>query len=260
MYKKFIIYYIIILLISSCQKQQVKSTFDNNNYKFNSFSLDQKLPNGKKNWTLTSPSASYDPSLKAIVAYTPVIFLFKLNQPTTRITANKLSVFNNGDIIKLNGNVKVNDLIDDQFIIEGEDVLWTTKKSTLLFNGSNILKSKSNDRSNKYRKNFIIQGYDTNWNSTDGRIYANGPVISEFINIPDGTKEYIRSRNLEGNTITNFIRFDKCNYESEIDISSSSDSCTFLWNKRDKLSDTIFDKIILMSGESEPVTTIINIP
>ena len=224
----------LILLVASlavmtgCQQQPV-SNQQAPPFVLRSLSLNQRKPDGSRDWDLNSPEARYDLDSRTVRAKRPSGVLYKADQPGFRISADLATVLNDGELVVLEGNVRLQQLNQRRILIQGQRLVWTPDRSLmvleqqpvavdddsrltsprleyrtdtdkLVFQGPARLHRWDKRRTTDHPPDTLIQVERGSWNLATGRLKAAGPVLG--IRQPD--RSLLASR-LEGNTKAGYL-------------------------------------------------------
>ena len=218
-------------LISSCAS---KSPNQNKNqastpFIFRSLDLKQRRPDGSRDWELTSPEARYNTAARTVRAKIPKGILYFEDKPSFMISAEHATVLNDGELVVLEGTVRLKRLGVEPLLIQGDRLIWRPGLSTmvinqrpsalnknskiissslifqqesgqLLFNGPTKLSRWEKNYSSTLDPQIVITAGNGRWNLNSGIIAAVGPVIANQTNGRQLTAASIR-----GNTTKNFI-------------------------------------------------------
>ena len=175
---------------------------------FRSLNLNQRRPDGTKDWDLTSPEARYDLSSRTVRALGPSGVLYKNNKPAYRISAELATVLNDGDLVVLEGQVRLQQLDQRMLLISGDRLKWRPSQSrmvldqrpraedaesrltvrqivfqqdrdTLRFQGPTTLQRWDRQRSEDQPPQTVVTTAEGTWNLSDGTLVAAGPVRAE---------------------------------------------------------------------------------
>lgn len=224
----------LILLLASlavmtgCQEQPV-SNQQAPPFVLRSLSLNQRKPDGSRDWDLNSPEARYDLDSRTVRAKRPSGVLYKADQPGFRISADLATVLNDGELVVLEGNVRLQQLNQRRILIQGQRLVWTPDRSLmvleqqpvavdddsrltsprleyrtdtdkLVFQGPARLHRWDKRRTADRPPDTLIQVERGSWNLATGRLKAAGPVLGK--RQPD--RSLLASR-LEGNTKAGYL-------------------------------------------------------
>ena len=224
----------LILLVASlavmtgCQQQPV-SNQQAPPFVLRSLSLNQRKPDGSRDWDLNSPEARYDLDSRTVRAKRPSGVLYKADQPGFRISADLATVLNDGELVVLEGNVRLQQLNQRRILIQGQRLVWTPDRSLmvleqqpvavdddsrltsprleyrtdtdkLVFQGPARLHRWDKRRTADHPPDTLLQVERGSWNLATGRLKAAGPVLGK--RQPD--RSLLASR-LEGNTKAGYL-------------------------------------------------------
>ncbi|MCP4972904.1 MAG: LPS export ABC transporter periplasmic protein LptC, partial [Prochlorococcus sp.] len=201
---------------------------------FRSLNLRHKRVNGDRDWDLTSPEAKYESSRRIVRARLPEGILYKDSNPSFEISALNATIFNDGETVLLEGEVKLQQLGGQKVLIIGDRLRWTPDKSLmvidqrpqalnsdsrlvakraefqqqthdLLLIGPTQLERWEEIRTPKQKPITIIRGRDGVWNLDSGRLVTNGPIMGTREPKGEDSIQTITSSELRGNTKAGYI-------------------------------------------------------
>ena len=196
---------------------------------FRSLDLKQRRPNGIRDWELTSPEARYNTAARTVRARIPKGILYFEDKPSFMISAEHATVLNDGELVVLEGSVRLKRLGAEPLLIQGDRLIWRPSLSTmvinqrptalnrnskiisssltfqqesgqLLFKGPTTLLQWQNNYSSTIDPQTVITAGNSRWNLNSGIIAALGPIIA---NQMDGPR--LTAASVQGNTKKNFI-------------------------------------------------------
>ena len=217
-----------ILLGSGCQNSQTSNSSKPAPFVFRSLDLSHKHSNGDRDWDLKSPKASYEITRRQIRAKKPTGILYKDNKPYFSISAQQATVINDGELILLEGNVKLTQLRGQEVLITGNQLLWTPQTALMViekqpkafnkdsrivakqvkynqntqeleFKGPSQLDRWNGKRNSNQNINTTIKTNDGSWNLETGVLIANGPIIGEHKEEANGPIQKLSASKLKGN-------------------------------------------------------------
>ena len=191
-----------------CRQPPAVVTEESRPFVFRSLNLNQRRPDGTKDWDLTSPEARYDLSSRTVRALGPSGVLYKNNKPAYRISAELATVLNDGDLVVLEGQVRLQQLDQRKLLISGDRLKWRPSQSrmvidqrpkaedaesrltvrqivfqqdrdTLRFKGPTTLQRWDRERSEDEPPQTVVTTAEGSWNLSDGTLVAAGPVRAE---------------------------------------------------------------------------------
>jgi len=192
-------------------------------------SLNQRKPDGSRDWDLNSPEARYDLDSRTVRAKRPSGVLYQSDRPGFRISADLATVLNDGELVVLEGDVRLQQLNHQRILIQGQRLVWTPDRSlmvleqrpvavddetrltsprleyrtdtdNLTFQGPARLHRWDNGRTADTPPDTLIQVDRGSWNLGTGRLDAAGPVQGE--RQPDRS---LTASRLEGNTKKGYL-------------------------------------------------------
>lgn len=225
---------LLILLISGCQETTDQSKKAAPPFVLKSLELSQKKANGELDWDLKSPMAYYHLSNKTVSARDPEGILYKSNKPSFEISANIATVINDGEIVILEGNVKLQQVTGEKVLITGDRLQWTPKDSImsidhnpqafnkntriksnkaefhqstheLIFTGPTQLDRWKKQRHENQNPTIVITGGNSTWNLDNGSFKAAGPIDGKrYVEAIENPHELTATR-LEGNSKKGYL-------------------------------------------------------
>ncbi len=91
---------------------------------FRSLDLRQQDQQGRPSWSLTSPEARYDLRRQVAQAVTPKGIIYRHGQPAYRLQATSGTVINDGDVVLLEGQIRVEQVGRQPVLIQASRVRW----------------------------------------------------------------------------------------------------------------------------------------
>ena len=196
---------------------------------FRSLDLKQRQPDGVRDWELTSPEARYNTAARTVRARIPKGILYFEDKPSFMISAEHATVLNDGELVVLEGSVRLKRLGAEPLLIQGDRLIWRPALSTMVINqrptalnrNSKIISSSltfqqesgqllfkepttllqwQNNYSSTIDPQTVITAGNSRWNLNSGIIAALGPIIA---NQMDGRR--LTAASVQGNTKKNFI-------------------------------------------------------
>ena len=107
------------LLLVGCGSNQQASNPEAPPFVFRSLDLQQKRTNGQRDWDLISPEARYEFKRRLIRARRPEGVLYRDDQPSFRISADRATVVNDGELVLLLAVVSAHG--GGRFALDGSD-------------------------------------------------------------------------------------------------------------------------------------------
>ena len=199
---------IAAISLLGCRQPPEIVTEESRPFVFRSLNLNQRRPDGTKDWDLTSPEARYDLSSRTVRALGPSGILYRNNKPSYRISAELATVLNDGDLVVLEGQVRLQQLDQRKLLISGDRLKWRPSQSrmvidqrpraedaesrltvrqivfqqdrdTLRFQGPTTLQRWDRQRSEDQPPQTVVTTAEGTWNLSDGTLVAAGPVRAE---------------------------------------------------------------------------------
>ena len=273
-------------LISSCAS---KSPNQNKNqastpFIFRSLDLKQRRPDGARDWELTSPEARYNTAARTVRAKIPKGILYFEDKPSFMISAEHATVLNDGELVVLEGTVRLKRLGIEPLLIQGDRLIWRPSLSTmvmnqrpsalnknskivssslifqqesgqLLFNGPTKLSRWGNNYSSTLDPQTVITAGNARWNLNSGIIAAVGPVTANQTN-----GRQLTAASIQGNTMKNFLDL-KAPVQFQLEDDAVVDAGETRWNfERDQLSSKAPVSASLPKGDVRGIGFIIDLP
>ena len=273
-------------LISSCASKspnQIKNQASTP-FIFRSLDLKQRRPDGARDWELTSPEARYNTSARTVRAKIPKGILYFEDKPSFMISAEHATVLNDGELVVLEGTVRLKRLGVEPLLIQGDRLIWRPGLSTmvvnqrpsalnknseivssslifqqesgqLLFNGPTKLSRWEKNYSSTLDPQTVITAGNGRWNIKSGIIAAVGPVTANQTN-----GRQLKAASIQGNTMKNFINL-KAPVQFQLEDDAVVDAGETRWNfERDQLSSKAPVTASLPRGNVRGVGFIIDLP
>jgi len=212
-------------LLAACTPRRPMTVAPTPSFVFRSLDLSQRADDGNRDWDLTSPEARYDLSSRTIRARRPEGVLYQNDQPRYRITADLATVLRDGELVVLEGSVRLRQLNQRGLMIEGDNLIWTPSQSRMVINQ----RPKANDGQTEIRSreltfqqdtevllfsgptqlnrvdqtsaaSTVVRGGSGSWNLKTGLMQAPGPVEAAR---SDGRT--LSASGLDGNTREGYL-------------------------------------------------------
>ena len=205
------------LPIQGCSRAAVKPPKPQP-FVFRSLDLRQQDAKGQPSWELTSPEARYDLQGRRALVKRPRGVIFASGKPRYRIEAASGTVHNDGELIELEGGVRIQVLGPKPSLISGDRVSWTPKKERIAIDRRPMLLDQSSrltattalfliDQSKLelrgstrlVNKQLDLRVARADWFATTGVLLAAGPVLGQR-RVGKGPIQTLTASALEGNT------------------------------------------------------------
>ncbi len=179
---------------------------------FRSLDLRQQDQKGRPSWSLTSPEARYDLRRQVAQAVTPKGMIYRAGQPAYRLQATSGTVINDGEVVLLEGRIRVEQVGRQPVLIEASRVRWfpsrqrmeidrnprasdpqyrlSSERATFLFD-QNLLKLRGKPLMERWSARFdpfkdparadpdtVLHVSEADWNPTSGALQTRGPVLA----------------------------------------------------------------------------------
>ena len=218
-------------LLSSCASKPASQNQNQSStpFVFRSLDLKQRRPDGVRDWELTSPEARYNTAARTVRARIPKGILYFEDKPSFMISAEHATVLNDGELVVLEGTVRLKRLGVEPLLIQGDRLIWRPALSTMVINqrpaalnrnsriisNSLIFQQESGQllfrgptKLSRWEKNYsatldpqtVITAGNSRWNLNTGIIAAVGPILAN----QDNGRE-LTAASIQGNTKKNFL-------------------------------------------------------
>ena len=224
------------IFFGGCESGQDAATTQAPPFVFKSLELRQKRPKGEKDWDLISPEARYEFSRRLVRASRPEGILYRNNQPSFRVRADRATVINDGQLVLLEGSVQLQQLQGQKVLIKGDRLRWTPAQELLVMEqrpeaidrltrikstkarlhqrshdltllGTVQLERWSPKQLQKVRGHAysVVRARRTLWNLDHGGLMSEGPVLGQRRGDGHKTLQQLQAKELKGNTKQGFI-------------------------------------------------------
>ena len=276
-----------MFLIASCESQPAVQEKNQGStpFVFRSLDLKQRRPDGVRDWELTSPEARYNTAARTVRARSPKGILYLEDKPSFMISAEHATVVNDGELVVLEGAVRLKRLGTSPLLIQGDRLIWRPALSTMVINQrpsalnrnsklvSNSLTFQQNSgqllfagptKLSRWEKNFsstidpqtLITAGHGRWNLNSGTIAAVGPIIANQSN-----GRQLTAASMQGNTTKNFLDLKAPVQFKLEDDKAVVDAGETRWDfEQNQLSSKAPVSASLAKGEVHGVGFIIDIP
>ena len=276
-----------MFLIASCESQPAVQEKNQGStpFVFRSLDLKQRRPDGVRDWELTSPEARYNTAARTVRARSPKGILYLEDKPSFMISAEHATVVNDGELVALEGTVRLKRLGKSPLLIQGDRLIWRPALSTMVINQrpsalnrnsklvSNSLTFQQNSgqllfagptKLSRWEKNFsstidpqtLITAGHGRWNLNSGTIAAVGPIIANQSN-----GRQLTAASMQGNTTKNFLDLKAPVQFKLEDDKAVVDAGETRWDfEQNQLSSKAPVSASLAKGEVHGVGFIIDIP
>ncbi|MEB3156553.1 MAG: LPS export ABC transporter periplasmic protein LptC [Cyanobacteriota bacterium] len=102
---------------------------------FRSLDLSFRQPDGRLAWELKAPEARYDLERRLVQAVSLQGVIYQKGKPLYRITAQAGTVLNDGELIQLEGQPRIQRLAGKATVITGQRLRWTPKREWIELEG-----------------------------------------------------------------------------------------------------------------------------
>ena len=274
-------------LISSCESQPAVQEKNQGStpFVFRSLDLKQRRPDGVRDWELTSPEARYNTAARTVRARSPKGILYFEDKPSFMISAEHATVVNDGELVVLEGTVRLKRLGTSPLLIQGDRLIWRPGLSTMVINQrpsalnrnsklvSNSLTFQQDSgqllftgptKLSRWEKNYsstidpqtLITAGHGRWNLNSGTIAAVGPIIANQSN-----GRQLTAVSMQGNTTKNYLDLKAPVQFKLEDDKAVVDAGETRWDfEQNQLSSKAPVSASLTKGEVHGVGFIIDIP
>ena len=218
-------------LLASCASKPATQNQNQSStpFIFKSLDLKQRRPDGVRDWELTSPEARYNTAARTVRAKIPKGILYFEDKPSFMISAEHATVLNDGELVVLEGTIRLKRLGAEPLLIQGDRLIWRPALSTMVINqrpvalnrnsriisNSLIFQQQSGQllfsgptKLSRWEKNYsstlnpqtVITAGNSRWNLNTGIIAAVGPILA----YQDNGRE-LTAASIQGNTKNNFL-------------------------------------------------------
>ena len=218
-------------LLASCASKPATQNQNQSStpFIFKSLDLKQRRPDGVRDWELTSPEARYNTAARTVRAKSPKGILYIEDKPSFMISAEHATVLNDGELVVLEGTIRLKRLGAEPLLIQGDRLIWRPALSTMVINqrpaalnrnsriisNSLIFQQQSGQllfsgptKLSRWEKNYsstlnpqtVITAGNSRWNLNTGIIAAVGPILA----YQDNGRE-LTAASIQGNTKNNFL-------------------------------------------------------
>jgi LPS export ABC transporter protein LptC len=122
---------LLLPLLASCRGRPTITEDTDPPFVFRSLDLRQQDRGGKPAWELTSPEARYDARRRVIRATQPRGIIYQKGKPVYRLQASSGTVLNDGEVILLEGTVRLRRVGSDPIQISAARVRWLPRKQRM---------------------------------------------------------------------------------------------------------------------------------
>ncbi|MCT0199345.1 LPS export ABC transporter periplasmic protein LptC [Synechococcus sp. CS-1325] len=206
------------LPLLSCSRTPAAKPSPPQPFVFRSLDLRQQDARGRPSWELISPLARYDLQGRRATVQQPRGVIYAGGKPSYRIEAKRGTVLNDGELITLEGAVRIQVLGPKPSVISGDRVRWTPKAQRISIDQRPMLVDRSSrltartalfliDQSKLELRGdtrLISQKLDlrvarADWFANTGVLLAAGPVLGTR-RLGKGPAQTLTASALEGNT------------------------------------------------------------
>lgn len=121
----------LLPLLAACPRRPPPQEEGTLPFVFRSLNLRQQDPKGRPAWELTSPEARYDLRRRVAQALRPSGVIYKDGQPLYRLSATSGTVIDDGEVILLEGAIRVEQLKPQPVLIRASRVRWIPARQVM---------------------------------------------------------------------------------------------------------------------------------
>ncbi len=123
---------------------------------FRSLNLRQQTPKGEPAWELTSPEARYDINRRLAQARNLQGVTYRRGKPSYRVAARVGTVLNDGELIQLEGDVRITLLGPEPVLIRSQQVRWLPRQELMVMD-SRAVATDRRSRLTAERARFLLR-------------------------------------------------------------------------------------------------------
>lgn len=232
---------LMLALLPACSRLSNEKPEDASTppFAFRSLDLRQQDLAGRPTWRLSSPEARYDIRRRVAQADRPQGLIFRDGQPAYRLSASSGTVLNDGQVVLLEGQIRVEQLGERPLLIRAQRARWlpsrnrleidrrpealdpsnrlTSRRAHFAFD-TNRLSLRDQPRLEHWTRRFepfrevprgepevVLRVTEVDWSPNSGAIQARGPVNASR-RVPgrasDLPMQTLVATTLDGNTLT----------------------------------------------------------
>ncbi|CAK6688299.1 LPS export ABC transporter periplasmic protein LptC [Synechococcus sp. CBW1107] len=208
-----------LVALLGCERKATKPK-DPQPFVFRSLNLRQQDGKGRPAWELTSPQARYDLQRRVARATEPRGVIYAAGKPRYKVEATSGLVINDGEVIQLEGKVRILVLGPRGSVISGDRVRWTPSRKLMEIDRKPLLterrsrlsattarflldkdKLELRGKTRLQQPELDLRVAQADWLADTGALVAAGPVKGERRPAGEkGTVQTVTGSALEGNT------------------------------------------------------------
>lgn len=208
--------------LSGCTRTAEKKT-ETQQFVFQSLNLRQSDDKGRPAWSLISPEASYDLERKIAQVKQPRGVIYAKGKPLYNISATSGTVINDGEVIQLEGKVKIQAVGSKPSVISGDRLRWIPSRQRISIDRRPMLVDRSSrltadtalflldqdklelrGRTRLVNATIDLRVAQADWFAASGVLKAPGPVRG-IRRLKNKQEQTLTASALEGNTRTEVI-------------------------------------------------------
>lgn len=230
---------VVGLLLTSCGGPRANRSTEAGAppFVFRSLDLRQQDLLGRPTWSLTSPEARYDLRRRVAQAETPRGMIFRQGKPIYRLSASSGTVLNDGQVVLLEGRIRIEQLGARPMLIRAERARWFPERKLMEIDrrpealdasnrlaaqrasfdlDSNRLSLRERPRLHHWNRRFdpfrevdrgrpevILRVREADWYPLNGNLQTRGPVLARR-RVPGRSdsqpRQILTATSLDGNT------------------------------------------------------------
>jgi LPS export ABC transporter protein LptC len=233
----------LVPLLGSCRQERLVRDTTVPPFVFRSLNLRQQDPKGQPAWELTSPETRYDLQRRVAQATSPRGVIYAKGKPVYRLEATSGTVLNDGEVILLEGDIRVQRLGTQPVLITSSRVRWLPSRELMEIDrhpkaldphsrlvarrarfliGKDQLELRGEPRLERWTERFdptrgtpkaapevVVTVSRADWEPGSGFLDAQGPVLAKRRPpgaAPSAPPQTLTASKLEGNTLKQEFR------------------------------------------------------
>ena len=132
--------FLLAILLSACSKGTDNKEISS--FKFNDIYVEQVDKNGIKQFTFKTKKAKINELDKSIKAKDSLVIFFQGNKPTYKLISNTSHLTGNGEKILLDSGIEMISLMNNDFSVKADSILWIKELAQATVEGNIIVKIK----------------------------------------------------------------------------------------------------------------------
>ena len=132
--KRLCYFILLAILLSACSKKPDNK--ENSSFKFNDIYVEQLDKDGIKQFTFKTKKAKINELDKSIKAKDSLVIFFQESNPSYMLTSNSSNLTGNGEKILLDSGIQMISLLNNDFLVKAESILWNKKSAQAIVEGN----------------------------------------------------------------------------------------------------------------------------